>query len=119
MSELDRKIRDYYNLRPTEFHVLSLLTLSNQIGPGGAYEQVLSLVLQKNLAMLAGSLHLEFQGVRKLVLRQPDWSVISIGFIDISVERDVAGTVGNLFVRDTDQEQVIRFECRDFDAQIK
>jgi hypothetical protein len=89
------------------------------MGPDGAYEQVLSLVLQKDLAILAGSLHLEFQGVRKLVLQQPDWSVISVGFLDISIGRDVAGIVGNLFVRDTDQERVVRFECRDFDAQVK
>lgn len=118
MSDLEVKIGEYRSLHPTDYHVLSSLTLSNQIGPDGACEQVLSLLLQKEPDSSAGSLHLEFQGVRKLVFQQPKWSLISIGFLEVSLGREVTGVFGNLYVADKGHEEVVRFECRDFDAHI-
>jgi hypothetical protein len=118
MSDLQVRVRDYYALRPADYHVLSLMTLSQQLGPEGVCEQVLRLVLQKDFASAEASLHLEFLGVRKLAFEQPEWSLISVGHIEISLGREVVGSIGNFFVRDTDQERVLRFECRDFSAHV-
>lgn len=118
MSDLEPKIRAYYNLQPTDYPVSQSIVLSQGIGPNGVCEQTLSMVLQKELASTAPSLRLEFYGVRKLVLQQPEWSLISIGHIEIAIPTGLRNVESNILVRDPEQEQIIRFECRDFEAYL-
>src|SRR5215467_5538310 len=112
MSELKTKIRDYCALRPKDYHVVQSITLSQNFGPTGVYEQTVSLVLQKEVVSVA-RLCLEFYGVRKLLLQQPEWSLISIGLLDISMQTGLQDFENNLLVCDLDHEAIISFECRD------
>jgi hypothetical protein len=116
VSELKTKIRDYYALQPKDYHVVQSIKLSQNFGRTGVCEQTLSLVLQKEVVSVA-RLCLEFYDVRKLLLQQPEWSLISIGLLDISMP---AGSQENsLLVRDLDQERIISFECQDFRAHVE
>jgi hypothetical protein len=118
VSALQDSIREYYELRPTEYSVVRTMTISQGIGPTGICEQTLSLVLQKELGSPGKSLFIEFHGVRNLLLRQPEWSLISMGHIEISAPSELQKYSSTLLVRDSDQEQIIRFECRDFEAHV-
>src|SRR5262249_32105858 len=109
---------DYYDLRPKDYHVVQSITLSQKFGPSGIFEQTLSLILQKKVVSEA-RLCLEFYGVRKLLLQQPEWSLISIGLLDISMQTGLQDFENNLLVRDLDHDAIISFECRDFDARVE
>ena len=43
---------------------------------------------------------------------------ISIGHIEIAISTGLRNVESNLLVRDPEQEQIIRFECRDFEAYL-
>lgn len=118
MSELESKVREYYQLRPTDYSVVRHITLSQGAGPGGVFEQRLSLVLQRQPGSTVANLYLEFYGVQKLVLQQPMRSLLSIGHIEIRVGRGASNDSSNFIVLDPEQEEVLRFECRDFEAHI-
>jgi hypothetical protein len=118
VSELKIKIRDYYDLRPKDYHVMQSITLSQSLGSTGVCEQTLSLVLKKE-AVSAARLHLEFYGVRNLLLQQPEWSLITMGLLDISMPTGLQDFENGLLVRDLDQERIISFECRDFHAHVE
>ena len=118
VSELESKVREYYKLRPTDYSVVRQITLSQGAGPGGVFEQRLSVVLQRRPGSAVANLYLEFYGVQKLMLQQPMRSLLSIGHIEIRVGGAASNGSNNFIVIDPEQEQVIRFECRDFEAHI-
>lgn len=119
MSTSAEKIRAYYDLRPTNYPVVHSIRLFQEIGSAGACEQALSIVLQKEFGSVEKCLCLDFLGVRELSLHQPQWSLISIAHLEITLAAKPIASGGTLLVSDADQDQIIRFLCRDFAAQIR
>ncbi len=119
MSDYESKIRDYYDLKPTRFPALHSLTISQAISPSGVCEQTVSVVLGTDIETTEGRLHVEFYGVRRFALQQPDWSLVTLSHIEILRGREIPNCDGNYLVRDPEQERIIWFECRDFKALIK
>ncbi len=118
MSDYESKIRDYYSLRPTQYSTLQSLTLSQGTGPSGVCEQSVSLVLSKGGNDEDECLHIDFFGVRHLIIQQPDWSLITIGHVEVLAGSKVPKVTGNYLVRDPEQERILWFECMDFNAVI-
>jgi hypothetical protein len=114
------KIDNYYScLRPTQYSVVVCLTLTQEIGDEGICEQNMSLIMQKEFGEAGACLQLKFFGVRNLVLQQPPWSLVSIGHIEILLGSECPNIESNYLVRDPEQERIIWFECRDFDACVE
>lgn len=118
MSESDPLISDYYQLGPTQFTKLQSLAVTQGISKRGVCEQSLSMVLSKELEDDSLKLYLSFRGVRNLEVRQPSWSEISIGHLEILSGSGVANISGRYLVRDPEQERIIWFECDNFDAYV-
>lgn len=114
VTELQSKVQAYYDLHPTDYFVLQSLMLEQGNAPDGVFEQLLTVILKKSEASSLASLHLRFSGVRKLAFRQPEWSQISFGHLEVqALENSAEG--GSHF---SDQDGTIAFECRDFDASV-
>ena len=111
-------VEEYYRLQPTSYTTLRSLQLTQTSGPAGVCEQRLSIVLSKDINPEDTCLHTEFHGVRNLQLNQPDWSLISIGHLEIVVGRDIPDINSNYLVRDPEQERILWFECREFTAFV-
>ena len=109
------KLVEFFTLNPRQFSVLKAITISQGNSVTGVYEQHVSLVLVKATDDDSESLCLEFHGVQKLQISQPDASVVTIhlNILDGSTvpDRDCV-----FFVRDAELDRVICFECRDFEA---
>jgi hypothetical protein len=118
MSDLPPKVREYYALNPTAYFIVRLVSLSQGISPARVNEQSLYVVLGRELGGSSPCLHIEFQGVRKLVLQQPEWSQISLGHLEITQITADPAVTEKYAVRDAGQDSLISFECRDFDAVI-
>ena len=76
------------------------------------------MVLRKDLGDTGDCLHVEFYGVRQLNLHQPDWSLITIGHLEILDGKELPSIESSYLVRDPEQERIVWFECRDFNAFI-
>lgn len=115
MSKATDQIYAFAALGPREFPVLKTITVSQGDGAGGVYEQRLTLVLMKDVDDDRESLFVEFRGVRNLKITQPHFSVINIHLqiLEGSAFPDVHST---FFVSDAEQESVVCFECKDFEA---
>jgi len=118
MSDLPQMIHEYYALNPTAYFVVRLVSLSQNASPAQANEPSLYVVLGRELEGSSPCLHIEFQGVRKLVLRQPEWSQISVGHLEITQTTADSAGMGKYAVRDAGADGLISFECCDFDAVI-
>ena len=119
MNTFKTKICNYYELKPTHFPVVGSLSFLQAIGNAGACEQILSLIMQKEFGNSDVQLHITFYGVRNLVFQQPPWSLISIGHMEILLGSELPKIESNYLVRDPEQERIIWFECRDFEAFIE
>ena len=115
MTDISKKVADFVELNPRKFPVLRMVTITQGDGIDGVYEQRVSVILARDVDDESELLHVEFYGVRQLVFSQPDFSVINI-HLEILDASMVQGTVCTFFVRDTEQEKVICFECSDFEA---
>ena len=102
-------------LRPPESSSLAFLSLSGRISPQcKEFEYSLSMVVVEDPLVNSPSLVIEFVGVRKLVLKQPELSVISAGSVEIS-ELEVSPYMPRTYlVRDTSEDEFLQFECRGF-----
>jgi len=119
MNSEEKKIASYYSLSPTKYGTLRRLTLSQAGGPDCVFEQHVSVVLACDTDSGGNCLRIDFTGVRNLVIRQPDWSLIVIAHIEILVGRDIPNVFSKFLVRDPDQERVLWFECADFHAAVE
>src|SRR5262245_9895204 len=119
MIVLESKIDDYYRLSPVDYTVVRAIVFSQGIATTGVCEQNLGLVLGKSMEYVGDSLHIDFYGVRKLIIRQPEWSLVSIGHVQIALGVELPNVEGNFLVRDSSQDEILRLECRDFDAEIR
>jgi hypothetical protein len=119
MNEPDALISEYYRLSPTHFVVLRSLSITQGISSHGICEQSLSVIFAKATDVEDAKLYLSFRGVRNLVFQQPEWSQISIGHLEILSGNEVANVCGRYLVRDAEQEQIIWFECNDFDFHVE
>lgn len=86
---VDKKIADYYSLKPTAYPLLESLTLWQDIGPSGVFEQFLSIALSKDGGHSGTRLLLEFAGVRRLEIRQPELSQITLSYVEILPGRNL------------------------------
>ncbi len=118
MMDCESHIHKYYSMQPTRFSVVHSLSLLQGKGPNGDWEQRIILILCKSSSDQSERLNLEFDGVRKLRIQQPDWSEISIGHLEIRPAKEMGNVVGNYLVRDPEQECIIWFACRDFSANV-
>ena len=119
MNEIASTITAYYALKPAQYSVLASLTLSQGLDDAGVCEQSLSLLMQQEFGRSGPCLHLEFHGVRNLMLQQPELSLMSIGHIQISAGSEGPNIQSKYLVRDPEQERVIWFECRDFVSYVE
>jgi hypothetical protein len=118
MIDSDPLIDEYYRLQPTQFTVLQSLAITQGITGNGICEQSLSLVLSTELNDACSRLYLSFRGVRNFEFRQPEWSQISIGHLEILRGSEVPNVSSQYLVRDPEQEKILWFECKDFDARV-
>lgn len=119
MNKFKSKVRGYYELNPTRYPVVASIAITQGLAFEGACEQTVSMVLEHQLGDPGAKLHLHFHGVRDLVVQQPASSLISIGHVEILCGAEFPGIQSNYLVRDPEQERVLWFECRDFDAYVE
>lgn len=110
-------VLDFVALSPRQFSVLRSLTVSQSFGASDVYEQQLALVLAQDVNDETECLYLEFDGARNLKLCQSDLSVIDM-HLQIHDGSAVSDVHSKFFVSDGEMEEVIRFECRTFEAYI-
>lgn len=116
---VDSKISEYYALRPTAYTSLESLTIRQGFGPSGVLEQYLSIALCKDGGDSDTRLLLEFAGVRRLEIRQPELSQITLPHVEILPGYSLPHINSEYLVRDPEQERILWFECRDFEARIQ
>lgn len=105
------KISGYYELKPTSFRDLVALSITQRFSDAGEMEQVVKLVLSRQIESPEDCLMLTFVGVRDLWFSQPTLSLISIPLLNIS-EMAVGYRV-------SDEEGHLRFNCRDFSFLLR
>jgi hypothetical protein len=113
-----QKIEEYAELEPKNYPVLGSLQLTQGLGPSGECEQTLLAVFQKDLDDVTTVLRIDFFGVRGLSLSQPEWSLIEVDYLEILSPIGLPDGSGKYLVHDASQDRVLRFECRDFTAQL-
>jgi hypothetical protein len=112
------KLAYYYSIKPTQFSALKQLTFSQSLGANGGMEQSLSIILARDHDDLEQCLYLDFYGVKRLELKQPETSHIVLSAIEIMLGCDVPNVYENYVVRDPEQSRILWFECRDFQAVV-
>jgi hypothetical protein len=115
LTDISERVSDFVALNPLAFSVLKTLAITQGDSSGGVYEQRVSVVLAKDVDDDSELLHVEFYGVRNFVFAQPDFSVVSV-HLDILDGSTVPGRGCVFFVRDIEQEEMVCFECREFEA---
>jgi hypothetical protein len=101
-------ITDYYALRPGDYGPIASLEFFQVATDSGGVEQGVRLTLAKAPDLAGPQLRLLFHGVTKLEFRQPEWSLASLGLMEIH-ERDTGFIV-------TEEEGQLRLACRSFEA---
>ncbi len=100
------KISAYFELKPTNFRDVVSLSITQRFSDAGEMEQVVELVLSRQIESPEDCLGLTFVGVRDLRFSQPPLSLISIPLLNIS--RIAVG------YRVSDEDGYLHFNCRDF-----
>ena len=118
-NDSDVKIAAYYRLNPTQYTFVTSLSIRQGIGLNGVMEQSVIIVLQKSYDDATPSLRLEFTGVRRLEIQQPELSQISLAHVEISSGETLPQVREKYLVRDAEQERIVWFECRDFEAVVQ
>lgn len=118
MNIFESKIQAYYDLRPVQFSVLHSLAIYQGMGPDRVFEQRVCIVLDRLNDEKCEQLYLDFDGVRNLRFQQPDWSEISLNHIEIITVADDSNMKNSFRVRDTSQDSIISFDCRQFEANV-
>jgi len=111
---MNTKIRDYYDLHPAEFNLVNRLVIKT-VNEAGVFESWLEIELMAKPED-SKSLNLHFQGIRSLVINQPNLSLFQIDLLEpLSLESDQLEGI-NYQVRNADG--TISFVCRDFSCNI-
>ena len=111
---MNTKIRDYYDLHPVQFDLVNKLVIQtvNDAGTPDFWLKI-ELLAQPSDSM---SLNLHFQGIRNLVINQPNLSLFQIDLLEpLSLESDQLEGI-NYKVKNSDG--TISFVCRDFSCYI-
>jgi hypothetical protein len=121
MRSTKSKIETYHLLKPRRFNLLKRLDLTQTtVGREDRYELSLSLELvsASDPTGTEGVLVLSFDGVRKLQLKQADWSAIQFPLLEI---RDISTRQWEeLSYEVVDNEDgVLSLVCRDFSASVR
>lgn len=116
---VDDKISEYYALKPTEYTLLESLTIRQGFGATGIMQQSLSIVLCKDSGDSNTKLSLDFIGVRRLEIKQPELSQITLSHVEILPGYSLPQVESEYLVRDPEQERILRFECGDFEARMR
>ena len=115
----DKRIKEYYDLKPGRFSVLKLFSVRQEFGPSGVMEQIVSIVLSQDFNDDGECLYVDCFGVRNLEFKQPELGLVSISLLEIYVGREVPSVEGAYFVVDPEQERVVSLECREFSAAVR
>lgn len=103
-------VEEYYSLKPADYGPVSRLVF-RQVQPEGATpEQILEVELFLRPNLSGRKMKLVFFGVNSLIFLQPEWSLVSLGLLDI---RQVAGGFGV-----SEEEGLVKLTCKSFVAEV-
>ena len=106
-------IDNYYSLNPAAFGIVGVIELRQLLPPANTpTELMMEIELWQD--QNDSRLRLSFADVKRVIIRQPPWSLFQVGLIDIRSIRDRQWENINYEVKSEDEE--ISFLCRSFEA---